>query len=258
MERFLRPFLAGVVLESRTHHLQPLPRPAVAVVRARRPSGCPRGACRRSASSSPRGSTRSACISGRRPGRCPGAVETGDGAAERTSSSWPPTRRPPRAASRPWTPSAPRSVTTHFHVLPESPWSSPLIVLGQPGGRLVNSVVLTDAQPRYSPDRRALVASSTLQQSAEADVRAEVARAHGVSAGRPRPPHDGQRPRRSARGAASAAAPPAPSISGTASSCAATTATPPPSRAPWPAERGRPAPCSGGCARRPTPSPGVA
>jgi phytoene dehydrogenase-like protein len=76
--------------------------------------------------------------------------------------------------------SAPRQVTTHLHVLPASPWPSPLIVLGRPGGRLVNSVVVSDAQPAYSPDGRALVASSTLSPTRETEVRAEVARAHGV------------------------------------------------------------------------------
>jgi phytoene dehydrogenase-like protein len=78
--------------------------------------------------------------------------------------------------------SAPRQVTTHFHVLPASPWSAPLIVLGQPGGRLVNTVVLSDAQPRYSPDGRALVASSTLTPTGEEEVRAAIAEAHGVAA----------------------------------------------------------------------------
>jgi hypothetical protein len=77
--------------------------------------------------------------------------------------------------------SAPRQVTTHFHVLPASPWGQALIVLGQPQGRVVNSVVLTDAQPRYSPDGRALVASSTLEPTREAEVRDEVAAAHGVA-----------------------------------------------------------------------------
>jgi phytoene dehydrogenase-like protein len=77
--------------------------------------------------------------------------------------------------------SAPRHVTTHLHVLPGSPWTAPLIVLGQPGGRLVNTVVVSDAQPRYSPDGRALVASSTLGPSREGDVRAEIAAAHDVS-----------------------------------------------------------------------------
>jgi phytoene dehydrogenase-like protein len=76
---------------------------------------------------------------------------------------------------------ATRQVTTHLHVLPRSPWSAPLIVLGEPDGRLVNTVVLSDAQPAYSPDGRALVASSTLEPTAEADVREEIARAHGVA-----------------------------------------------------------------------------
>jgi glycine/D-amino acid oxidase-like deaminating enzyme len=76
---------------------------------------------------------------------------------------------------------APREVTTHLHVLPGSPWSSPLIVLGQPRGRLVNSAVVSDAQPRYSPDGRALVASSTLDRTREEEVRGEIAAAHGVS-----------------------------------------------------------------------------
>ncbi|RBY82555.1 amine oxidase [Geodermatophilus sp. TF02-6] len=79
--------------------------------------------------------------------------------------------------------SAPRQVTTHLHVLPASPSGDPLIVLGSPGGRLVNSVVLTDAQPAYSPDRRALVASSSLAPTREDEVRAEVAALHGVGAG---------------------------------------------------------------------------
>ncbi|MEI4271932.1 NAD(P)/FAD-dependent oxidoreductase [Klenkia sp. LSe6-5] len=79
--------------------------------------------------------------------------------------------------------SAPRQVTTHLHVLPASPWCEPLVVLGEPGGRLVNSVVVSDAQPAYSPDARALVASSTLATTTEHQVRDEVARSHGVTTG---------------------------------------------------------------------------
>jgi phytoene dehydrogenase-like protein len=76
--------------------------------------------------------------------------------------------------------SAPRQVTTHLHVLPASPRGDPLIALGTPGGRLVNSVVLTDAQPAYSPDGRALVASSSLTPTSESEIRAEVAALHDV------------------------------------------------------------------------------
>ena len=78
---------------------------------------------------------------------------------------------------------APRRVTTHLHVLSRSPGSDRLIVLGTPEGRVVNSAVLSDVQPRYSPDGRALVASSTLADTREPDVREEVARLHGVAAG---------------------------------------------------------------------------
>ena len=41
-------------------------------------------------------------------------------------------------------------------------------------------MVVSDAQPAYSPDGRALVASSTLAVTTEREVREEVARAHGV------------------------------------------------------------------------------
>jgi phytoene dehydrogenase-like protein len=79
------------------------------------------------------------------------------------------------------TATAPRQVTTHLHVLPASPWEHPLVVLGRPGGAVVNSVVLSDAQPRYSPDGRALLASSTLSETTEAAVRGEIAALHGVT-----------------------------------------------------------------------------
>jgi hypothetical protein len=56
-----------------------------------------------------------------------------------------------------------------------------LVVLGERGGQLVNTVVVSDAQPAYSPDGRALVASSTLAPTRESDVRTEIARAHDVA-----------------------------------------------------------------------------
>ena len=181
LERFLRPFLAGVVLESdlatSSRYLDLLWRSFV-----RGGIGLPaRGMQAVGEQLAARLDPERLHLGTAARSVSPGAVETADGscrAAVVVVATDPSTaaRLIPAVDA-----SAPRSVTTHFHVLPESPWSSPLIVLGQPGGRLVNSVVLTDAQPRYSPDRRALVASSTLQQSAEADVRAEVARAHDVS-----------------------------------------------------------------------------
>ena len=158
------PSSPGVRARERPRDVQPLPRPALAQLRARRhrPARARHAGGRRAAGRATR--PRSACTSGTA-ARSVVSRRGGDrrrDAAEPTPSSWPPTRRPPPACCPAVDASAPRSVTTHFHVLPASPWSSPLIVLGQPGGRLVNTVVLTDAQPRYSPDGRALVASSTL------------------------------------------------------------------------------------------------
>ncbi|WP_255362374.1 FAD-dependent oxidoreductase [Blastococcus aurantiacus] len=46
------------------------------------------------------------------------------------------------------TASAPRQVTTHFHVLPASPWDEPLLVPGRPDGQLVNSAVTRGGRPR--------------------------------------------------------------------------------------------------------------
>ena len=71
-------------------------------------------------------------------------------------------------------------MTTHLHVLPASPWPLPLIVLGQPGGRLVNSAVVSDAQPAYSPDGRRSSRAPRWRRRARRDVRAEIAAAHGV------------------------------------------------------------------------------
>jgi len=182
LERFLRPFLAGVLLEDElatsSHYLDLLWRSFV-----RGSIGLPAAgmqavgeqlADRVGDARVQRGVSVTSVTSG--------SVRTDDGACSARAVV---VATDPSTAARllPGVDaSAPRQVTTHFHVLPESPWSSPLIVLGQPGGRLVNSVVLTDAQPRYSPDGRALVASSSLSPTIEAEVRDEVARAHGVAA----------------------------------------------------------------------------
>jgi hypothetical protein len=73
------------------------------------------------------------------------------------------------------------SVTTHPQVLPASPGSDRLIVLGTPEGRVANSAVLTDVRPRYAPDQRAPLAGSTVTPTRKADVREEIARLHEVS-----------------------------------------------------------------------------
>ena len=183
LERFLRPFLAGVLLESElatsSHYLDLLWRSFV-----RGAIGLPAGGMQAVGEQ----------LAGRLDGGrlhlatpvdtvAPGAV-TVPGSTLRAEAVVVATDPATAARLLPTvTASAPREVTTHYHVLPGSPWPSPLIVLGQPDGRLVNSVVLTDAQPRYSPDGRALVASSSLARTAEPDVREEVARAHDVSPG---------------------------------------------------------------------------
>ena len=180
IERFLRPFLAGVLLESElatsSHYLQLLWRSF-----ARGRIGLPAEGMQ----------AVGAQLAGRLPAErlhlgtpvsavAANGVTTASGVL-RTDAVVVATD--PDAAARllpAVSATAPRQVTTHFHVLPSSPWSAPLLVLGEPGGRLVNSVVLTDAQPRYSPDGRALVASSSLPPTRDVDVREEIARLHGI------------------------------------------------------------------------------
>ncbi|MBN9738640.1 MULTISPECIES: NAD(P)/FAD-dependent oxidoreductase [unclassified Pseudonocardia] len=52
------------------------------------------------------------------------------------------------------------ALTTFFHVPPHAPSSSPLLHLDGTGGPVVNTVVLTAAAPGYSADGRPLVAST--------------------------------------------------------------------------------------------------
>lgn len=182
LERFLRPFLAGVLLEDRldtsSRYLDLLWR---SFVRGRigLPARGMQSVGEQLAGRLPAGALHLGCpVTAVRSG----AVDTAAGpiAADAVVVATDPTAA---AGLLPGvTASAPRQVTTHLHVLPASPWDEPLLVLGRPGGQLVNSVVLTDAQPRYAPDGRALVASSTLAPTREADVRGEVAQAHGVAA----------------------------------------------------------------------------
>ena len=66
-------------------------------------------------------------------GRLPARWRPTAGSCRPTPSSSPPTRRRPPAAARPWTRPRRAQVTTHLHVLPASPWPTPLIVLGAAG-----------------------------------------------------------------------------------------------------------------------------
>ena len=183
LDRFLRPFLAGVLLEDRletsSRYLDLLWR---SFVRGRigLPARGMQSVGQQLADRLPAGTLHLGC---RVTGVADGVVRTASGRI--TADAIVVATDPDAAADLlpSVTASAPRQVTTHLHVLPASPWDEPLLVLGRPGGQLVNSAVLTDAQPRYSPDGRALVASSTLATTREADVREEVARAHGVPTG---------------------------------------------------------------------------
>jgi hypothetical protein len=183
LERFLRPFLAGVLLEDRletsSRYLDLLWR---SFVRGRigLPARGMQSVGQQLADRLPTGSLHLGC---RVTGVAEGVVHTAGGriAADAVVVATDPSTAD--ALLPGVTASAPRQVTTHLHVLAASPWDEPLLVLGRPGGQLLNSAVLTDAQPRYSPDGRALVASSTLAPTREADVRDEVARAHGVATG---------------------------------------------------------------------------
>jgi phytoene dehydrogenase-like protein len=181
VERFLRPFLAGVLLESElatsSHYLQllwrsfvrgriGLPAEGMQAVGAQLAARLPAGRLHL-------GTPVRTVTAGR---------VTTDGTAMRADAVVVATD--PDTASRllpAVTASAPRQVTTHLHVLPSAPCPEPLLVLGRPGGPLVNSVVLSNAQPRYSPDGRALVASSTVAPTREEDVREEIARLQGVA-----------------------------------------------------------------------------
>ncbi|TKJ20683.1 FAD-dependent oxidoreductase [Blastococcus sp. CCUG 61487] len=181
LDRFLRPFLAGVLLEdgleTSSRYLDLLWR---SFVRGR--IGLPaRGMQAVGEQLAARLPVHALQLGRRVTGVTPGEVRTGSGSV-RADAVVVATDPATAAELLPGLPaSAPRQVTTHLHVLPTSPWDEPLLVLGRPGGPLVNTVVLTDAQPRYSPDDRALVASSTLAPTREADGREEIARAHGVA-----------------------------------------------------------------------------
>ncbi|WP_405580922.1 NAD(P)/FAD-dependent oxidoreductase [Streptomyces sp. NBC_01190] len=54
-----------------------------------------------------------------------------------------------------------RSVTTYYHAAPVSPLNEPTL-LTDTARRILNTVVLTEVAPTYSPDRRALISTSVL------------------------------------------------------------------------------------------------
>jgi hypothetical protein len=89
------------------------------------------------------------------------------------------------AALLPGLPAPPmHGVTTVYHAAPEPPTAEPILLLdGERAGPVVNSVVLTNAAPTYSPDTRALVSTSVLGADPpdDAALRRELERLYGVS-----------------------------------------------------------------------------
>ncbi len=77
-----------------------------------------------------------------------------------------------------------KGVTTWYHAAPEPPLSTATLVVDPDRSPVDNSVVLTRAAPSYSPDHRALVASSwvhgTGEPPAEPDVRRRLAQLYGT------------------------------------------------------------------------------
>jgi hypothetical protein len=75
-------------------------------------------------------------------------------------------------------------VTTVYHAAPEPPVREPTLVIdGEHSSPVVNTVVLTEAAPSYSPDARALISSSVLglDPPDDAALRRELERLYGVS-----------------------------------------------------------------------------
>jgi len=78
------------------------------------------------------------------------------------------------------------AVSTYYHAAPVSPLGEATIVLdGDRRGPVVNTVVLTEAAPTYSSDGRALVSSSVVGSEVppEPVVRRELGRLYGVDPG---------------------------------------------------------------------------
>ncbi|WP_084780471.1 NAD(P)/FAD-dependent oxidoreductase [Planobispora rosea] len=77
-----------------------------------------------------------------------------------------------------------RAVTTFYHAAPESPLGEPTQVMDA-DGVITDTLVLTDAAPAYSPDGRALIATSVLGTVSDADeprVRARLDEIYGTTA----------------------------------------------------------------------------
>ncbi|GAA2553194.1 NAD(P)/FAD-dependent oxidoreductase [Pseudonocardia hydrocarbonoxydans] len=180
VERFLRPFLSGVLGESalatsaafvrlvwRSFALGTVAVPAdgMGALPARLAAGLPDGVLRL----------------GRRVTTVrPGVVHTADG--EHTARAVLVATDPVAAGTLlPGLDVAPmHALTTYYHVTDTPPAELPLLHLDGTGGPVANTVVLTRAAPGYSPDDRALVSSTVLGDPLpEPQVRRELARVYG-------------------------------------------------------------------------------
>lgn len=113
----------------------------------------------------------------------PGAVDTADGT--RRAGAVIVAADPRRAAALlDMRPPAMNSVTTVYHSAEHAPTERPLILLDAEGGPVVNTVVLSNAAPGYAPAGQALIASSYLgvETLTEVDVRRELVRLWGPQA----------------------------------------------------------------------------
>lgn len=181
-ERFLRPFLAGVLLEDelatsarfaelvwRTFVLGTVAVPAAGM------AALPAHLARQLAPGTVELSTPVRVVGDTR-------VRTDDG--ERTARAVVVAADPVTAADLLGHPvPRTRSVTTWYHVADEAPTDEALLHLDATGGPLLNTVVMTAAASTYSPDHRALVATSTLADLDEATVRREAGRLFGTDPG---------------------------------------------------------------------------
>ncbi|MEU3910126.1 NAD(P)/FAD-dependent oxidoreductase [Streptomyces sp. NPDC029721] len=207
VETFFRPFLSGVFLEdsletsARFFHLVwrsmlrgtlCLPRDGIGAVPAQLAAGLRPGVL--STSSPVTGLTPEGIVLGGRELRARAVVvATGAGAAARLLPGL--------------TPPAGRTVTTLYHAVERSPLPEPTLLVDA-RRRFLNTCVLTEVQPGYSGDGRALVSTSVLGAPGpveEAAVLGALAEAYGTDTGTWEPVH-----RVTVRGALPAMTPPLP------------------------------------------------
>lgn len=114
----------------------------------------------------------------------PGSVHTGAGSVSATAVI---VATDPVTASE-LLPSIPkprmRAVSTYYYAAADPPCAEPILLLdGEASGPVINTVVLTAAAPSYSPDNRALISASVLgtDEPAEEAVRRHLGVLYGVS-----------------------------------------------------------------------------